>query len=127
MHVRVDQKTYGLRADFPDRRHHLVCDLCVLGIHHKDAIRANQHTDPAAGSVLMAWIGPSRTGEHIKVRSDLLGQDFNLVVVNSLPLYRGTQGNGDYGRNEGSQHDIAAHYLERLFRESFPRMWFTST
>src|SRR6266849_10874767 len=120
MHVRVDQKTYGLGADFPDRRHYLVRDLRVLGIHHKDAIGANQHTDPAAGRVLMARIGSSRTGEHVKVGSDLLCQNLDLGVVDSLPLCPRTQRNGGYSNKEGSQHDIAAHYFERLFRESFP-------
>ena len=47
MHVRVDQKTNRLRADFPDRRHDLVRDLCVLGIDHEDAIRAGSfHSRP---------------------------------------------------------------------------------
>src|ERR1700730_17407386 len=97
MHVRVDQKTNRLGADFPDRRQDFVRYLRVLSIDHEDAIRAGEHTDPATGRVLMARIGSSRTGEHVKIRGDFLRQDFDLGVVDSLSLRPGTQRNGDGG------------------------------
>jgi hypothetical protein len=81
MPVRVDQETDRLGADFPNRSDYLVGYLCILGIHHEEAIRTCQHADPAAGGVLMARIGSSRTGQNIKVRSDLFCQDLDFGEV----------------------------------------------
>jgi len=103
MQVRVDQKANRFRAEVPDRRHHLVSDLGVLGIHHEDAIGAGEHADPAAGRVLMARVRSSRTAEQVKIRSYLLRLDFNLGVVDSLPPRPDAEEDGGDGhRHKGN-------------------------
>ena len=47
---------------------------------------SSKNADPAARRVLMARIGARGTRKHVKIRRDLLRQDFDLRVVDSLPL-----------------------------------------
>ena len=59
-------------------------DLPVLGIDHQKSVGTVQHADPAAGAVRMARIDVLVAGKHGEVRRDLLGDQLDLVVLDSL-------------------------------------------
>jgi len=79
--VRIDQEADGPRIDAPDCRQHLVANLQVLRIDHEDAVGAGEHADPAARAVRVARVHAFRTRQHVEVRRDFVGLDFDLVVL----------------------------------------------
>jgi hypothetical protein len=62
MDVRVDQNSNGRGAERSDRLQNFFVQLCVLGVDRQDAVRAEEHSDPAAGRVRVVRVKSSARG-----------------------------------------------------------------
>ena len=82
--VCIDKKSNRRGTDAFDGSRDLLGELRVLGIDHQDPVRAGQHAHSASGRVLMARVETRRTGQHVKVRRDLVRRDVDLAVIGSL-------------------------------------------
>src|SRR5438445_9896109 len=65
--VRVDQNTNGRGAERSDRLQNLFVQLLVLGVDHQDAVRTEEHGDPAAGRIRVVHVKIGRTLQNVKV------------------------------------------------------------